>query len=988
MVVIAGVALAGVASAGRPRVSETVGFQLFESPQSNPIALSPDGSELYVAHTTANVVGVIDTSLNYEVVSIPVGVDPVSVAVRPTANELWVSNHVSDTVSVIDVDPASPTRYRVIDTIQAIDSNQVTQFDEPVGIAFSADGSRAFVALSSRNQIAVIDANARTVTGSINVRAQEPRAMAVANGRLFVVAFESGNQSQLSACGSITTPLPAGCTVGITDLATFAQNPNLPGKVKNIIFDTVNPDRDLFVYDVSTLAEKTVVNGIGTLLYGVAVTPTSANSERVFITETDARNVVNGADGQTLAGLGNRMFLNRVAAVNCNTSSGTTTCDTTAAQQDLEGGSPTQANALATPYGVAVSNDGSTLVITAAGTSRVASLNAATLAQLGMADLGSGASFGVQIPRGVALLSDVTGAPQTAYVLNTLDNSVSVVAVSKTAAPVVTPTTIKLFGDKTPDPIRRGRIVFNDGFAATSGSFSCASCHPDGNTDQLLWRIGGACSASIGCTPGDEPRTTMPVRGLKNTLPLHWDGTLGDPFGGGNGAVGFSGSGGTDCTLTQGAGGDHTCFRDLINAANSGVMCDQSGGPCPSGGLLLTEQQKDDEATYLAGVSYPPARSRRMTDVLSPAASVPVPNGDGTASTTMAGALRGFKDFFIDQGGNVSDPDTCADSDAGCHQLPLMTGTNSKTLNGFDVPTMRGMTDRFVQFSIGPTAAEGVLGFANSGFSAAGISPLETPIKWSPTQGMREITTFGAAFAIFQPVYNVRPLNIFQMFEEAATMGFSGSQGRQVELNVRTTSGAALTSTNTWLNTLEAADTRGLVNLRADGERSGTTVGLSFGNGTYTDDYGTVSLTRSQLISEAQAGTTIVTMTAELRSGWGTDNSPQPLLALTTTGTNGVTGDPPIPVISSANASNPPPITFVGTDVRTAVQFFIDGQPATATLTCLAGQANGFCVNGNVSIDITQSLSVGLHLLQIQNPAGPLSEEMPICVGTKSNCNS
>jgi hypothetical protein len=28
----------------------------------------------------------------------------------------------------------------------------------------------------------------------------------------------------------------------------------------------------------------------------------------------------------------------------------------------------------------------------------------------------------------------------------------------------------------------------------------------------------------------------------------------------------------------------------------------------------------------------------------------------------------------------------------------------------------------------------------------------------------------------------------------------------------------------------------------------------------------------------------------------------------------------------------------------------------------------------------------GLHLLQVQNPDGPLSNEMPICVGAVSGC--
>jgi hypothetical protein len=259
-------------------------------------------------------------------------------------------------------------------------------------------------------------------------------------------------------------------------------------------------------------------------------------------------------------------------------------------------------------------------------------------------------------------------------------------------------------------------------------------------------------------------------------------------------------------------------------------------------------------AEFLANVWYPPARSRRIDDTLStPANPVPVPNGDGTPSNLTASALAGFQDFYTDQGGNATNPDTCADSNAGCHQLPLGASTNSATLNGFDAPTMRGMTDRFLQFSLGVTDTRLTLQLANSGVVLLGVSGMEAPIEWDPNQGQRELTTFGTAFLIFQPV--------------------------------------------------------------------------------------------------------------------------------------GVTGDPPIPVIPAANASHPAPFTLTGTDVDSLAGIFLDAAPATATLSCRHPVTSDLCDNGNVTIDINQSLALGLHLLQVHNPAGPLSEEMPICVGAKADCN-
>jgi hypothetical protein len=289
--------------------------------------------------------------------------------------------------------------------------------------------------------------------------------------------------------------------------------------------------------------------------------------------------------------------------------------------------------------------------------------------------------------------------------------------------------------------VRLGAIAFNSAFASNTGTFSCGSCHPDGNNDQLLWRIGGECfltTPAPGCIPfEDEPRSTMPVRGLRDTVPLHWDGALGDPFGGGNGAVALGGAGGTDCTLGD-ADGDHDCFL-TSSRARSAPMCDQ-GGSCPPGGNELTVQEWDDMASVLAAVAYPPARSRRLLNSLS------------------SNAVEGFKDFFTDQGGSQgTQPNTCADSDAGCHDLPLGVTTNSSTLAGFGAPTMRGKTDRFLQFSLGPTGAEELQVQANAGFNAFGFvaSPLEPAIAYSAAAGLREETVFGTAFLAFQPVYGI-----------------------------------------------------------------------------------------------------------------------------------------------------------------------------------------------------------------------------------------
>ena len=935
-------------SCNNPNPTAT-GDQLFTSPQVDPVALSPTQPHLYVVNTPASYLDVFDTTTNALIASIEVGISPSGVAVRPDGLEVWVTNHVSDSVSVIDTDPTSTTFLTVVETIQAVDPTTLASLtDEPTGVAF-ASNSKAYVAISSRNQIAVVDATTYTVTNLIQLNAQEPRAIRVAGGRLYVAVLESGNQSELSSCPESLFPPSSQCTFDVV-AANFATNPQLIGADVDVVKDPDVPDRDLFVFDTATDTQIDVVSGVGTLLYGVAVDAAG----NVFIAQTDARNADNGragTAGEGLIDLDNRIFLNQIARVDC----GSIPCAAPSVMElePLPPAQPVAGSQLATPYGVQVSDDGNVLVVTAAASNRFFTFDTATNQVLARLDIGA-------IPRGVALASDGNGAPQTAYALNTLESTVSVIDVSNPAAPVEL-MRMAMAADPTSDSIRLGRIAFNTASASTTGTFSCASCHPDGNTDQLLWVIGATCTFNPGCNQ-EEARSTMPVRGLRDTLPLHWDGVPGDPFGGASGELGPNGNAAPNCT------DEHSCFRSLVDGAISGVMCDQTG--CPTNvnelGLLgeLSEAERDDMAVFLRSVSFPPPRSRPLNDQVS------------------TSALAGFDQFFQDQPGSITiGPETCADAPGGCHAFPFGTGTNSPLVGGMDAPTMRGITDRFLLFSAGVTLVEEQLQVSNP--SSPFYNPNQSDVDWTPELGFDELASWAQAFGTaaqegaFRSVYKADTFDVFQMIEEASN-GHSAAIGRQLTLNTRTVNDAGLLAEiNATLDALELAHTDGTVVLIGQGTRNGSTAAFFWmpGSNGYNTPGGTI--TRAALIAEAASGASHVTFTARLpanvQPGTAQPGLGVPAVDPSTGGVfNG--GRPDLPVL-------PGPMDVDGLHIRASATIFVDGQRVDGTVACLGGSFAPECDSDRVRISLASPpTSPGVHLLQLQNPNGLLSNELPIIV--------
>ena len=887
------------AAAAAPDPLPGVGHPGFLSPHVEPLAVV--GGHLFVANTPADTLDIIDIASRQVIRRIPVGIQPVSVVARPDGREVWVANHVSDSVCVIDTAPESATRFHVVATIQDLDPlTLATRFDEPVGIAF-ADDSKAYVALSSENRVAVIDVARRSVVRSLPIPAQDPRAIQVCNGRLYVAPFESHNRTQLS--GGRGKPDGDLVTFDAWEHSIRHNNVLSLGHVVDIIKHPDVPDRDLFVFDTATDTLLDTVDSLGTLLYGLTVD----KSGRVFLAQTDARNDTNGRAGtmhQGLAELENRPFLNSITSV-LPGSGEPPRC------YDLEPLPPTQpaaGEALATPFALAVSDDGRTIVATAAGSDMLFTLDVASGTVLGRVKVGAW-------PDGVFLECDSHGAPERAWVLAAFSNEVSLIDLADPGQPRVV-ATIPL-ADPTPEPVRLGKIAFHTASASTTKTFSCASCHPDGHTDQLLWVL-----ATPVVSGGNQimPRSTMPCRGLRDTAPFHWDGIPGDPYGGIN-----SHSVHAAVEANSDPANPASAVRHLIDGGLASTMrlagetdVNDEGKP----GALLG-RDRDAMVAFLLDIPYPPAQRRSATNVVSET------------------ARSGFRLFHVDGDLDPSKPtpNVCGD----CHRMPHLVSTNTPG-TGMDTPTWRGAYDRWL------ILPQGRLNIIDFDFFRD-IAHRGTPERdvWRMSWGGRER---------FDPVW--------EMVLEGST-GFPGAFGRQVTLDA-TTAAPDERLTHDLLTALEAAVRDGTVLLRGEGIfKSGDGAGeITFEfdgakdvSAYVTHDGSGRRWSRDELLAAAAAGTFIGTVTARVGA-----HGSQPQPAIWAEGEiQAQAGHQEFPRLKSSERL----MTMSGRHLDPGAFPLVDGR-RTEGLVRVDGET--------VVVELAATPADGMHLLQVQNPGGLASNDL------------
>lgn len=646
-------------------------YQNFEARQSRPICLSPDQNLLFAVNTPDSKLSVFDVSnpsnpapiLIHE---IPVGLEPVS-ANALSNDEVWVVNQVSDSISVVSV-----SQRLAIATLRCP--------DEPADVVF-AEG-RAFVACSGTNQIALFDSATRQDQGRISLAGIAPRSLAVSNDgtRVFASFALSGNRSTLLPA-NLAPPQPA------------PTNPLLPSPPQvGLIVDAddirlnpapVMPDNDVAEINAATAVVDRYFSGVGTVNFTVSVRP---GAPELWVSNTDARNLIRFEPN-----LKGHAVDNRMTKISLGATPGVVPIDLNPdIDHSILPNPAAKAIALAQPMGQVFEPDGSHLWIASYGTDRVARVQAsdgAVVARVSVHPDGSGTANPrtKRGPRGLAYQTS-TGR---LYVLNRISNSVSVVDTLGQSVVAETPAGSV---DPTPSSIREGRGFLYDALLSGNGTQSCASCHIDGDRDELAWDLGdpggnldtvtqpnplGGPDITFTLHPMKGPMTTQTLKGIDGTEPLHWR-------------------------------GDRPDFESF-NIAFSGLL----------GGSSLSEEDMIAFRDFILTMTYEPNPNQNLDRSMPPS----FPPGDPEAGDPNAGLNTYVTETYV--------PGLTCNT---CHSLP--TGTNNLLINAvalqesqdFKVPQLRNIYQkRFFNRDPATTSLSG-FGLTHDGLDPDLVTFLSRPV--------------------------------------------------------------------------------------------------------------------------------------------------------------------------------------------------------------------------------------------------------------------
>jgi sugar lactone lactonase YvrE len=541
-------------------------FVAFESGQVRPLAMSPDGNRLFAVNTPDGRLEIFDIKSAglVHVASVPVGMEPVAVAVR-TNTEVWVVNHLSDSISIVDLTLMPP---RVRRTLLVGDEPRDIVFAGPPG------SDRAFITTAHRGQnspysdpanpgelttpgigradVWVFDASnpGATLGGTqltiIKLFTDTPRALAVSPDRATVYAagFHTGNRTTAIHEELVTNgaglPPPTTDALGNPQPATgliVKQNGaswlDAVGRDWSADVRFNLPDKDVFVIDANANPPVSTnsFSGVGTVLFNMAINPVSG---ALYVSNTEARNDVR-FEGSRPPSSTDTTVQGRLHEARISIISGSSVTPRHLNKHIDYSIRPAPAGvkekSLAQPMGMAVTADGSTLYLAAMGSNKIGIFNTA---QLETNAFVPDSANHIVVPGGGPTGLVLDEGRGRLYVLTRFNNAVAMINIASK-----TQLASYLLHNPEPAAVVNGRPFLYNAFETSSnGEASCGSCHIFGDFDSLAWDLGDPLGTPISNPNPDGPiaavsdvfaavkgpMTTQSLRGMANHGPMHWRG--------------------------------------------------------------------------------------------------------------------------------------------------------------------------------------------------------------------------------------------------------------------------------------------------------------------------------------------------------------------------------------------------------------------------------------------------------------------------------
>jgi YVTN family beta-propeller protein len=259
--------------------SDTVVHTISSDVASGPygVAVSPDGSTVYVADSPSTSVSVISTGLNQVVATITGVPNPTGIVVSPDNSTVYVTDLATPDVTVINT-----SKEQVVATIH------IGSDAHPCGITVSPDNSTVYVADNSINKVTVIDTSTETITGTISVGSGPQGIVVSPDGSTIYVV--NGGSNNVSVINTATHSLITNVTVGSSPMG-MAVTPD-----GSKVYVSNNGGNTVSVINTSDNTVAATVT-VGTHPWGVAVTPDGlkvyvvnqgSNSVSVITTATNA----------------------------------------------------------------------------------------------------------------------------------------------------------------------------------------------------------------------------------------------------------------------------------------------------------------------------------------------------------------------------------------------------------------------------------------------------------------------------------------------------------------------------------------------------------------------------------------------------------------------------------------------------------------------------------------------------------------------------